>query len=95
MPPIWFPVALMLVIMAIINHPPNHHFHGWYVHHQKWVVDDIAIPTLITLYPTLGTGLNQIVPITPAGAVRWIRWESDLLPSLNPLSSGRVNVWSS
>ena len=41
---------LMLVIIAIVNHPRNHHFYGWYVHHQKWVVYDIAIATLPRLY---------------------------------------------
>ena len=24
------------------NHPPNIIINGWYVHHQKWLVDDIA-----------------------------------------------------
>ena len=33
--------------IAIKYHPPNHHFYGWYVHHQKWVVYGIAISTLI------------------------------------------------
>ena len=26
--------------------PIHHHFNGWYSNHQKWVVHDIAIPTL-------------------------------------------------
>ena len=33
--------------IAIVNYPLNHHFDGWYVYHQNWVVYVIAIPTLV------------------------------------------------
>ena len=31
--------------IAIINHPSNHHFYGWFKNHQKWVVLYIVIIT--------------------------------------------------
>ena len=38
-----------------INHPPNHHFYGWYKPSTLLVAYDIAIPTL----PTFHKGLQQ------------------------------------
>ena len=32
--------------IAIINHPPNHHFNGWYKPSKMGGANDIAIPTL-------------------------------------------------
>ena len=61
--------------IAIINHPPNHH--KWVEKHQKkWVVYDIAIPTL----PNFKTGPCGIcagsigVPLAP-GQSRVMLWD--------------------
>ena len=34
------------IAMPFAPSPSHHHFYGWYVQHQKWVVYGIAIPTL-------------------------------------------------
>ena len=45
--------------IEILNHSPNHHFYGWYKHHQTWVVYDIAIPTL----PTFTSHVSSYISI--------------------------------
>ena len=48
--------------IAIINHPPNHHFDGWYVYHQKWVVYDIAWLVVWNIF-YFAIELGIIIPI--------------------------------
>ena len=55
---------LMLVWQCHKPSPSHHHFYGWDCNHQKWVVYDIAIPTLgVWPWKIMWKNPHRLIPV--------------------------------